>query len=441
MTHHIQKLSAVTLPKIKEPGMYADGGGLYLRVTPAGGKFWAFRFMMAGKAREMGLGAFPDVSLADARLKAADCRRLKSEGQDPIAAREDAARARGALAARSKTFKQCAEAYIEDHRAGWRNDKHKWQWTSSLEIYAYPIFKDMPVQEIDAALVLKVLRQKQPKKEKKGKKADWEGADFWTAQPDTASRVRGRIEKILDWAASPANKYRTGENPARWRGHLEHLLPKLSKVRRIAHQPALPYEQIGDFMTALGDEGGNAAEALAFTILTAARTGEAIGAAWPEIDWQKKIWTVPGQRMKGGREHRVPLSDEAIRVLKRVKKLQDDLWRKGDPEPYWIFDGLKSGRPLSNTAMLMLLRRMKRDDITVHGFRSTFRDWAAEQTNFPREVAELCLAHVSGDKVEQAYQRGDLFEKRRQLMAAWARYCATVLAKVGNPVVKMRGRG
>ncbi|MFA5040191.1 MAG: integrase arm-type DNA-binding domain-containing protein [Bdellovibrionales bacterium] len=404
----INKLSPLTVSRLKTKGMYHDGGGLYLRVKPNGGKFWVLRYTLHGKAREMGLGAFPTASLSNARTKATEWKKLLAEGKDPISARAKGKAKDKKTEDNEKTFKDCAEAYIDAHKSGWRNSKHAQQWSNTLEAYVYPFFGSVPVQDIDVALVMNVLEQK---------KADFgKGKTLWTARAETASRLRGRIELILDWAA--ARGYRTGENPARWRGHLENLLPHKAKVRRVVHQPALPYEKIGDFSASLKEQDGMAAKVLWFTILTACRTSEAIGATWQEIDLDRKLWVIPETRIKAGREQRVPLSDAAIKLLRNIRGKE-----KVSPTA-WIFAGRKRGRPLSNMAMLVLLKRMKRSDITVHGFRSSFRDWAAEQTNFPREVAEAALAHAVDDKVEAAYRRGDLFEKRRQLMDAWARYCA-----------------
>ena len=363
----------------------------------------------------MGLGALHAISLADAREKAAECRKMLTNRIDPIDCR-DAADAQLRLAdARVKTFKECAEAYIEANKAGWRNPKHGNQWSSTLKTYAYPLIGDLPVQDIDTALVLKVIEP------------------IWQTKTETASRVRGRIELILDWAAT--REYRQGLNPARWRGHLENLLPRRAKMQKVEHQPALPYHQIGDFMQALQKQDGVSAQALAFTILTAARTSEVIGARWNEVDLSKGLWTIPASRIKAGREHRVALSAAAVDLLRQLLKE-----RTAEPQE-WIFKGQRGDKHLSNMAMLLLLRRMNRTDITVHGFRSTFRDWCAEQTNFPREVAEAALAHVLDDKVEAAYRRSDLLDKRRQLMEAWGRYCAAPAASnSGDKVQQIRSR-
>jgi integrase len=384
--------------------MYADGGGLYLRVTPDGAKNWVLRYMLNRKPHWMGLGPLDLYGLADARAKALDARRKRHEGIDPIEARR-AERARQRLeAAKAITFKECAESYINAHRAGWRNEKHKYQWPATLDAYAYPFIGTLPVQAIDTGLVLKVLEP------------------IWTVKPETASRVRQRIESILDFAK--VRCYRDGENPARWRGHLDKLLPALSKVRDVQHLAALPYAELPAFMVSVRAREAIAARALEFLILTAARTGEVIGARWNEIYLLDKTWTVPPARMKARREHRVPLSQRALAILDEMQAA-----RHGDDGNAFVFPGPKAGKPLSNMAFLMLLRRMKRDDLTAHGFRSTFRTWAAERTNFPREVIEAALAHTIGNKVEAAYQRGDLFEKRGRLMEAWAHFCATAPAQ------------
>jgi len=383
--------------KAKRPGMYGDGDGLYLRVTADGAKNWVYRYMLAGRPRWMGLGSVALYGLAEARGKALDARRLRHEGIDPIEARR-ATRTRERLgAAKMVTFKQCAESYIKAHRAGWRNTKHAAQWEATLATYAEPIIGALPVQAIDTALVLRVLEP------------------IWETKPETAGRLRGRIEVILDRAK--VLKQREGENPARWRGHLDKLLPRRSKVRAVEHHAALPYGQLPSFLAVLREQEGIAASALEYTILTAVRTGEIIGATWDEINLLDKTWTIPAERMKAGKEHRIPLSGRAIVIL-------EEMQRHALEDTTFVFRGGKADKPLSNMAFLMLLRRMKRDDLTAHGFRSTFRDWAAERTDFPSEVVEMALSHAIGNKVEAAYRRGDLFEKRRRLMDAWAAYCA-----------------
>jgi len=399
--------------KAKRPGMYGDGDGLYLRVTADGAKNWVYRYMLAGRPRWMGLGSVALYGLAEARGKALDARRLRHEGIDPIEARR-ATRAQVRLdAAKAMTFKQCAQAYIKAHRAGWRNIKHAAQWEATLATYAEPIIGALPVQAIDTALVLRVLEP------------------IWETKPETAGRLRGRIEVILDRAK--VLKQRDGENPARWRGHLDKLLPARSRVRKVEHHAALPYNELPNFLTALREQEGIAARALEFTILTATRTGEILGATWAEIDLLDKTWTIPAERMKAGKEHRISLSGRALAIVEEMQPLR----HAGDDSAF-VFPGGKAGQPLSNMAFLMLLRRMKRNDLTAHGFRSTFRDWAAERTDFPSEVVEMALAHAVGNKVEAAYRRGDLFDKRRKVMDAWAAYCARSVP-IEQKVVPLRG--
>jgi integrase len=413
MARTIGKLTALKVDKAKRPGMYADGGGLYLRVTGDGTKNWVFRFMLNGKPRWMGMGALHTIGLVDARNRAAEHRMQCHDGIDPIEARR-AERMQGRLNdAKAITFADCAARYIAGHRASWRSAKHIAQWEATLAIYAEPVIGSLSVQAIDTTFVLRVIEP------------------IWTVKPETAGRVRGRIEAILDWAK--ARGYRAGENPARWRGHLDKLLPALSKVRRVVHHAALPYTELPAFLITLREQGGIAARALEFTILTAARTGETVGARWGEISLTEKVWTVPATRTKTAKEHRVSLSARALAILKEMNALR----HAGDAGAF-VFPGGKAGRPLSNMAFLMLLRRMGRDDLTAHGFRLSFRDWAAERTNFPSEVAEMALAHVVANKVEAAYRRGDLFEKRRRLMDAWAEFCAKTPAEPGK-VVSIRG--
>jgi integrase len=402
----IGKLTSLSVRQARRRGLYGDGGGLFLQVSESGAKSWVFRFKKADRLRVMGLGPAHTITLAEARDRARECRKLRLDGIDPIEARR-AERAQAKLdAAKAVTFAECADAYITAHKAGWRNPKHAAQWPATLATYVNPTFGELPVQAIDTALVTRVMEP------------------IWTKKPETASRVRGRIESILDWAT--ARGYRQGENPARWRGHLENLLPRRSKVRRVEHHAALPYSELSAFMLALRQQEGVAARALEFTILTAARTGEVIGARWEEINIAERLWSVPAERMKAGREHRVPLCGKALEIVEEMRAIGGN----------FIFPGGKRGKPLSNMAMTMLLRRMGHGDQTVHGFRSTFRDWAAERTNFPAEVAEMALAHAVTDKVEAAYRRGDLFEKRRALAEAWAKFCATAL--VGGEIVPIR---
>jgi integrase len=395
VTKRIDRLSPRRVATERRPGYYADGGGLYLQVSPARTKSWVFRFTLNGRAREMGLGSLDTFALPEARNRALACRKQLDERIDPIDAR-DALRAQGRLdAAKALTFSECAEKYIAAHRAGWRSAKHASQWERTLKTYAEPVIGKLPVQRIDVGLVMRVLEP------------------IWKDKPETASRLRGRIEAILDWAS--ARGLRTGDNPARWRGHLDSLLPARAKVRAVTHHPALPYADIGAFMGSLREQDGTVARALEFTILNAARSGEVMGAQWSEFDLDAKIWTIPAERTKTKREHRVPLAPRSLAILRAMETT-----KTGN----FVFPGGRAKKPLSNVAMLRLLNRLVRNNLTVHGFRSTFRDWAAEQTNYPRELAEAALAHTNADKVEAAYRRGDLFEKRRKLMDAWARHCS-----------------
>jgi len=402
-----QRLNSDRLNK-SMPGLYPDGDGLYLRVSPAKSKSWVFRFMLDGKPNAMGLGSYPEVSLIRARELAREARERRALGIDPIKERDRLQAEKRAAEARAKTFKECAEGYIAAHKAGWKNAKHAAQWEATLATYAYPVFGDSPVSAVTGDHVLEALKP------------------IWTKKTETAKRVRGRIELVLDWAK--AKRYRDGDNPARWRGGLQAFLPSLAKVRTVRHHPALPYAELSAFMGEVQDQEGLAALALQLTILTAARTSEVLLAQWPEFDLGKAVWTVPGERMKAGREHRVPLSKPALALLKARHEATGG---KG-----FVFPGERPRKPLSNMAMLMLLERMGRDDLTVHGFRSTFRDWVEEETSFAGSVAEAALAHVVGDKVEKAYRRGDLFEKRRELMAAWASYCLP--SEAGNVVPMKR---
>jgi integrase len=394
VAHELNRLTARKVATATEPGLYADGGGLYLRVGRGGAKSWCLRYMLDGKAREMGLGGLAKVGLADARKRAAAQRLLLVDKIDPLKKREAENSAKEIEAARSITFEQCAKAYIDSHAAGWRNAKHAQQWTNTLATYVHPTFGSVAVADVDVAMIMKALEP------------------IWAAKPETAGRVRGRIEGVLDWAK--ARGFRDGENPARWRGHLSNLLPARTKVQTIKHHAALPYPEIGVFMADLRTREGAAAAALEFLILTAARTGEVIGARRSEIDLPARMWVVPAERMKGKREHRVPLSSAAMKALERAKV-------EGGQ---FLFLGTKVGRGLSNMALLKVLERMNRGDLTIHGFRATFKTWATERSNFPRELVEAALAHVLEDKTEAAYQRGDMLQKRRRLMDAWADFCA-----------------
>lgn len=345
----------------------------------------------------MGLGSLHTLTLAEAREKATNARKLILDGKDPVETKRAAKSAAIALAAKAMTFQACASAYVESHKAGWRNEKHAEQWIATLRSYAYPVIGKMPVAAVETAHVMRVLEP------------------IWSTKPETASRLRGRIESVLGWAI--ARGYRVGDNPARWRDLLDNLLPSATAVKQVKHHAALPFTDIGEFLISLRKQEGIAARALEFAILTAARTSEVLGANWDEVDLDAALWVVPAERIKMKKEHRVPLSPGALSVLKDMAAIRID---------HLVFPGGKQNRPLSSNAMLALLQRMERTDITVHGFRSTFRDWAAERTNYPREVCEMALAHAIGDKVEAAYRRGDLFDKRKRLMAEWAKFCGTV---------------
>jgi integrase len=411
MPRRAQGLSAQKVAKAK-PGRYGDGAGLYLLVRAPEAKFWVFRYVRDGRMREMGLGPAAGraaVTLSEARGKASALFKAVRDGRDPLADRKAERAARLLESAKAITFAECAAQYIAAHEAAWKNDKHRQQWENTLATYAEPEIGTLAVQAVDTGLILKVLEP------------------IWSAKPETASRLRGRLEAILAWARSRG--YRDGENPARWKGHLDTLLPAKSRVRRVEHHAALPYSEVASFLAELRQQEGVAARLLEFTILTCTRTGEALGARWSEIDLGRSLWVIPPDRMKARREHRVPLSARALAILNEMDSLRHE---EGD----FVFPGAQLGKPLSNMAMLSVLRRMKRGDITVHGFRSAFRDWAAEQTNWPSEVAEMALAHTVGDKVEAAYRRGDMFEKRQRLMDTWAEFCA-MTQKIAGPVTKL----
>jgi integrase len=416
------KLNAAGLRTLVKPGVYADGGGLYLQVRGANRRAWVFRYTLRGKARWMGLGALADVGLAEARGKAEAARVMLKAGTDPLAERR--AEAGAAVVAEAEAavvvrpFRDVAGAYLEAHAEGWKNAKHRQQWVNTLDAYVLPVIGDKPVAGVVVGDVMDCL---QP---------------IWRAVPETASRVRGRIEAVLDFAT--ARGWRAGDNPARWKGHLDNLLPARSKVAAIEHHAALPWREIGGFMAILAKEQGVSALALRFMILTATRTSETLNATWGEIVQdgpEGAVWTIPAARMKAGRGHRVPLSAGALAVLAEAKSLRVG---SGDDAP--VFPGVKGKKPLSNMAILMLLRRMNRPDLTGHGFRSTFRDWCAEATNHPREIAEAALAHTLKDKTEAAYQRGDMLVKRARLMADWASFCARS-AVLDAAVVPIRGNG
>jgi integrase len=368
-------------------GMHGDGGGLYLKVTKSGTKSWIYRFQLSGKRREMGLGAADVIGLAKARNLAADCREKVANGKDPIEHRDG----EGEIAVPS--FSELAEEHIRQNESGWSNEKHAKQWAATLERYAHPVIGKMPVSQIETRHILTILEP------------------LWATKAETAKRVRGRIEAILDRAKVLG--YRDDQNPALWRGHLSLLLPAKNKISPVQHHPAIPYQDAPEFFEALIGREGFAALGFQFMILTAMRTGEVLGAKWQEIKDDR--WVIPAERMKARKSHAVPLSDEALDILDRA--------RKASVSDY-VFPGYRG--PLSNMAFLAILKRMKRRDITPHGFRSTFRDWAAETTSHPSDVVEMALAHTIGNKVEAAYRRGDLFEKRRDLMDEWATFITII---------------
>lgn len=394
----IHKLTAAKV-KNAGAGKHEDGGGLRLVVSQTGAKKWVLRFTIDGRRREMGLGSYPDVSLADAREKATGCRNQAKEGIDPIEAR--------ALEPELiPTFTTCAARYIRGHRRGWKNAKHARQWARTLKTYARPVIGKKPVDQISTEDVLEILKP------------------IWNEKTETAKRVQGRIENILDYAA--AHKYRDHLNPAQWRGHLDKLLPKPSRVKQVTHHPAMPYTEVPQFMKDLADLKSVSSLALRFLILTATRTSEVLQAKWDEIDLKNAVWTIPPERMKSRREHRVPLSDSALALLESLPRVKDN--------PY-LFVGSRHGQPLSNMALLQVMRNMgygvngDRGRYVPHGFRSSFRDWAGEVSSFPRDVAEMALAHVIENKVEAAYRRGDLFTKRREMMQEWADAISTLEGK------------
>lgn len=388
-----------------QPGAVADGDGLYLKIGPTGAASWQFRYQIAGKRRMMGLGACSVLTLAEARDKAAEARKLAKQGIDPLESRKAAEVAEKAAVT---TFREAALDYIESHRAGWRNAKHGQQWANTLAQYVYPKFGDKPVGGVSTEDVLGALKP------------------IWTDKPETANRVRNRIELVLD--AARAKGLATGINPAAWRGHLDKLLPKRTKASK-GHHAAMDYRDVPAFYKRLTTERDSlSAAALQLTILTACRTSEVLLATWDEFDLDNRLWTIPARRMKAAVAHRVPLSDEAMKLLDTIKRM-------GKSKGY-LFPGAKAGKPLSNMAMTMALRKLGHGDLTVHGFRSSFRDWCAEETHYPNIVAEQALAHTVGDKVEAAYRRGDLLDKRRAMMEDWATYCAS--SNTSDNVIPLR---
>lgn len=402
MARQLNRLSALQVSKLTKPGLYGDGGGLTLQITKSGAKSWLFRYMIEGKPHGMGLGPTHTVTLAQARTKALEARQQIIAGIDPLAEKNRKQMESARDNAKMMTFDQCAQSYIAAHRASWKNAKHADQWANTIATYASPVFGKLPVAEIDTALILKCL------------------SPIWENKNETASRLRGRIESILGWATTSG--FRTGENPARWKGHLSNLLANISKSSRTQNLPSLAWEQIGKFMLALKSRDGVAARAVEFAILTACRSGEVRGARWTEFDLEAKLWTIPEERMKAKREHEVPLSEQAIQVLSQMPREHD-----------LVFPGTKK-QALSDMSLTAVIRRMNDSDkpewvdgngecVTVHGFRSTFRMWAAECTNYPRDVAEHALAHRLPDAVERAYQRGTQFVKRQGLMSDWGKHC------------------
>ena len=389
--HPRDALTALSINR-KGPGRHADGGGLYLHVDPSGARRWVLRTVIRGKRCDIGLGGARPDNLAKARQRAREMRDIARTGGDPLALR---LLERQETRASATTFRDYATQYVAAKSPEWQNPKHAAQWSATLLTYAYPVIGTVPIAKVDRAMVLEVLRP------------------IWTAKAETASRVRGRIAVILD--AAKADGLRVGDNPADWAGSLQTSLARHSKKERVVHHPALPYSRLGDFYARLHDQAGMAAQALRFTILTAARTNEVLGAQWGEIDLAQQSWNVPAGRMKAGKPHRVPLSNEARALLDALPRVSE-----------YLFPSAQGNKPLSNMSMLAVLKRLSRSDLTVHGFRSTFRDWAGETTNYPREVIEHALAHQLADASEAAYQRGDLLRRRRALMDDWGIFCTTV---------------
>ncbi len=406
MARALQKLGASKL-KTKKPGLYSDGGNLYLQTSVGKDgnirRSWIFRFALSGKKqRDMGLGSLNGKGLAQMRELAGEYRKLVADGVDPIDHR-NAKLAKDAATVPVPSFDVVAKAYIAAHRPSWKNPVHAKQWATTLARYVSPTIGKLPVNTINTDLVMKVLEP------------------IWYEKTDTAKRVRGRIEAVLNYAT--VRKFRDGDNPARWTGYLEELLARPSRLAPVEHHAALDYKAMGAFMAALREREGIGALAMEFTVLTCARTAETLGATWDEIDFDEKLWVVPAERIKAGKEHRVPLSKAVLAVLHKVRGITKDIGGAVAKSKF-VFPNERSGHRLSPNALLAVLKRMKRADVTTHGFRSAFRDWVAEDTNFAPDAAELALAHKVGDKVEAAYRRGSMFNKRRLMMESWAGYCA-----------------
>ena len=408
MAKGINKLSAKQVQSLKDVGRYSDGGGLYIQIARSRTKSWLFRFMLNGIAREMGLGPVKDLSLAEARLKAQECRILVKQKIDPIEKRKKEQAALLKAAQTKQSFQECKEGFLKAHSSSWKNKKHIQQWENTLESYALPIIGKMDIKDVDTAAIMRILDP------------------IWKTKTETAKRLRGRIERILDWAT--VQGFRQGDNPARWKGHLSELLAAPTTLMKVKHMPSMPYAEIPSFIEKLEEIGSIGSKALRYLILTATRSSEVRLAQWDEIDMSKGVWTIPDERMKANKEHTIPLCNEALSILNSLPRMVDN--------PY-IFTGIKSGRPISDMTLTKILRDQGIKKITVHGFRSSFRDWAGEQTNYPRNVIEFCLAHKLKDKVEAAYHRSNLLEKRRPLMEQWAKHCFSPAIKEGAKVIKL----
>ena len=395
MPRKAAELPPLSINRLKEPGLWAVGGvaGLYLHVNARGARSWILRVVVGDKRRDMGLGGYPDIGVADARQKAREARLKIEQGVDPILLRKQAKSELMALQATDKTFEQAAGEYIKIHADSWSNDKHRKQWESTLAAYAFPVVGKLSLRHIRQEHILKILEP------------------IWTTKTETATRVRGRIESILDWAK--VKGLRTGENPAAWKGHLDHMLPAPTRLKKIEHLTAVPVREMPGFMVKLRQAAGIAAQALEFLILTAARSGEVRGITWEEVSLDDALWIVPAERMKMKKEHRVPLSNRAVDILKSQPRID------GNP---LVFPAPR-GSQMSDATMSAVLKRMN-VDATVHGFRSSFRDWCGDYTNYPRDLAEQCLAHGADDPVEAAYRRGDALERRREIMNEWSKFIA-----------------